>query len=101
MFLISNEVRLSQLSTTTPEGCNKVGFTILIEDGEPSSYFVTFELAGNITFILVPLTSTSWISVHGVRSISSVRFEQFYIRNDNNCGILSNTNILPPFSAID
>ena len=93
MLINSKESKLVTLVTVTLAGAIDVGESSIISVGVPKLYEVTPEPYGKYTFILVPVAVTVVMLGQSLKSISSVKLEQFVIFNVVNAGILSNTNM--------
>jgi hypothetical protein len=94
MLINSKESKLVILATVTLAGAIAVGESSMISVGVPNLYEVTPEPYGKYTFILVPVAVTLVMLGQSLKSISSVKLEQFVIFNVVNAGMLSNTNML-------
>ena len=94
MLINSKEFRLVILLTAILLYYNVVGESSIISVGVPKLYEVTPDPYGKYTFILVPVAVTVVMLGQSLKSISSVKLEQFVIFNVVNAGILSNVNML-------
>ena len=92
IFTKSTDVIFEEFPTVTFYVVIDVGFIMLTAVGVPSVYVVIAEFSGIDTFILVPDAFTCLRSLQLVRSMSSVKPEQFVMSKVCNFGIPVNTN---------